>query len=261
MAVIDLPDPAQFDQVLESLHERVRAYTKAPAATSYVRAAALYPPYLAHLGDEGLGVMVSRQLPRKTKEMIAVGVSMTNGCEYCIRAHTTVLKKMFKVSDGEIVELAAVTAHANGQAALAAALQIDPDGTVAGPFQPVGEDGDPLLAEIREALGEVPVHYRVLARDPQFLKLHWQRERGILLGGAIDRPVKHLVSLGVAASRGARYLVAWHGAAARRLGVTEDQLFEALMVIDAFNKNNAFTEGLQLELGVWGQDGGPPAAR
>lgn len=32
------------------------------------------------------------KLGRKIKEIIAVAVSATNGCEYCVNAHTTALK-------------------------------------------------------------------------------------------------------------------------------------------------------------------------
>lgn len=253
MSIIELVDDQQFEDELKKLDERVRAYTKAPYTSTFVKAAAHHPHFLANLGDEGLLVMPTRQLPRKSKEMIAVAVSMTNGCEYCIRAHSTVLKRMFKFSDPELVELAAVTAHVNGLAGLEAAFQIRPDGSVEGPFQPLTEEDEPLLADIRQALGDVPLYYRLLARKRAFLQLIWDREQGVMRQGHIALRDKHLMALAVAATRGAHYAVRWHTAALQRLGVEEDAIFEGLMVCDLFNKNNTFTEGLLLEMGVWGQ--------
>ncbi|MBI2939622.1 MAG: peroxidase-related enzyme [Chloroflexi bacterium] len=39
-------------------------------------------------------VMPGGELPRQLKEMVAVVVSQANGCQYCVNAHTAVLKMM-----------------------------------------------------------------------------------------------------------------------------------------------------------------------
>jgi AhpD family alkylhydroperoxidase len=194
--------------------------------------------------------MPSRKLRRQLKETIAVAVSMTNGCDYCIRAHTRVLKNMFKVSDADIVEIAAATAHVNGLVTFEKAMLIDRDG-VKGLFQPKEVEAESLLREVQDMLGSVPLYYRVLANHPDYLKIIWEREKATMLEGKLDRCAKEFIALAVSATRGAEYSIRFHTEQLTLLGVTKEELFEAIMVIEIFNKNNKFTEGLLLTPGVW----------
>ncbi len=58
--------------------------------TPYVAASAHHVTYLANIAEEP-----SRKLRRKLKEMLAVAISMVNGCAYCVTAHSRVLNQMF----------------------------------------------------------------------------------------------------------------------------------------------------------------------
>ena len=61
-----------------------------------------------------------------TKEIIAVAVSATNGCAYCVNSHTAALRKLGL--DAEAVgEVLAVAALFNSTNALADGYQIEPD--------------------------------------------------------------------------------------------------------------------------------------
>jgi len=71
-------------------------------------------------------IMGPGKLDRKTKEIIAVAVSTANGCEYCINAHTAVLKKMGLV-DTEITELMAVVDLFSGFNKLLDGLRVESD--------------------------------------------------------------------------------------------------------------------------------------
>ncbi len=55
----------------------------------------------------------ARQARRKTKEVIALAVSATNNCEYCINAHTAALKHM-GFDDEAITELLVIVDEFNG---------------------------------------------------------------------------------------------------------------------------------------------------
>lgn len=57
------------------------------------KAWASHPPTLARLWHGLKDVMAPGALDPLTKEMIAVAVSATNGCEYCIRSHTLAARK------------------------------------------------------------------------------------------------------------------------------------------------------------------------
>ena len=61
-----------------------------------------------------------------TREIIAVAVSATNGCAYCVNSHTAALQKLGLTTEG-IAEVLAVTSLFNSTNALAEGYQIEPD--------------------------------------------------------------------------------------------------------------------------------------
>ena len=67
------------------------------------------PKLLKALWNLRNAVMEHGKLSRKTKEMIALAVSIANNCEYCVYAHADELKKL-GVSQEEILEVAGVVA-------------------------------------------------------------------------------------------------------------------------------------------------------
>ena len=71
-------------------------------------------------------VMVDGRLDRLTKEMIAVAVSATNGCEYCIASHTAVARKL-GMDDEMLGELLAVVGMFNQTNRLANGYQVEVD--------------------------------------------------------------------------------------------------------------------------------------
>lgn len=66
------------------------------------------------------------RLDARTREMIAVAVSATNGCTYCVNSHTTALKKL-GVDDETLGEVLAVAGLFNMTNSLADGYQIEPD--------------------------------------------------------------------------------------------------------------------------------------
>ena len=66
------------------------------------------------------------RLDPKTREMIALAVSATNGCPYCINSHTAALRKL-GVDDESLGELMAIVGLFNMTNALANGYQIQPD--------------------------------------------------------------------------------------------------------------------------------------
>lgn len=251
MSVIRLLDESEYEEHIAELDQKVREYTKAPVMTNYVKAGAYKPYFLEQSAAEHLDVMPStKHLRRNVKEMVAVAVSMTVGCEYCIRAHVGVLKRMFKAEDEDIVELALTQAHYNGLAGFEQAVGITLDG-VNGIFSPLSPDEEPLLREIEAQLGMLPLYYQVMARDPNWLQHIWKREVGCMFDGNLERRDKHFIALATAASRGASYSVHFQAEMLQHLGATEEQIWEAIRVIALFNHNTKYTEGLLLQPGVW----------
>lgn len=66
------------------------------------------------------------RLDPKTREMIALAVSATNGCPYCINSHTTALLKL-GVDEEALGELMAIVGLFNMTNALANGYQVEPD--------------------------------------------------------------------------------------------------------------------------------------
>jgi AhpD family alkylhydroperoxidase len=61
-----------------------------------------------------------------TKEIIALAVSITNGCEYCINSHSAAVLKL-GLDREALGELVAVTELYNGMNRVAEAYQVAPD--------------------------------------------------------------------------------------------------------------------------------------
>lgn len=61
-----------------------------------------------------------------TREIIALAVSATNGCDYCINSHTAAVRKL-GLDVEALGELMAVVALFNGTNAIANGYQIEPD--------------------------------------------------------------------------------------------------------------------------------------
>jgi AhpD family alkylhydroperoxidase len=68
----------------------------------------------------------SARLDPKTREMIALAVSATNACPYCINSHTAALRKL-GVDLETLGELMAIVGLFNMTNALANGYQIEPD--------------------------------------------------------------------------------------------------------------------------------------
>ena len=70
--------------------------------------------------------MAAGRLDPLTKEMIAVAVSATNNCDYCIRSHTAAARKL-GMDDKMLGELMAVVGMFNQTNRLANGYQIEVD--------------------------------------------------------------------------------------------------------------------------------------
>ena len=66
------------------------------------------------------------RLDPKTREIIALAVSATNGCSYCVNSHTAALKKL-GVDTETLGEVLAITSLFNQTNALADGYQVEPD--------------------------------------------------------------------------------------------------------------------------------------
>ena len=87
---------------------------------------AVHPPTLKRLWEGIKQVMAPGRLNPVTKEMIAIAVSATNGCEYCIRTHTASARKL-GMDDETLGEVMAVVGMFNQTNKLVFGYQVEVD--------------------------------------------------------------------------------------------------------------------------------------
>lgn len=112
--------------IVRDVYADIRKTFGLPAVPNLFKVMAHNPAYLQSSWQRVKVVMGPGLLDRKTKEMIAVAVSATNGCDYCVRAHTAALRSMGS-TDGELVELMAVVDLFSGFNKMLEGLQVDND--------------------------------------------------------------------------------------------------------------------------------------
>jgi AhpD family alkylhydroperoxidase len=85
-----------------------------------------HPPLLEEVWRSLNRAMQPGRLDALTKEMIALAVSATNGCTYCIRSHTAAARKL-GMDDAMLGELMAVVGTFNQTNRLADGYQVEVD--------------------------------------------------------------------------------------------------------------------------------------
>ncbi len=86
--------------------------------------------------------------------------------------------------------------------------------------------------------------YLLMGHTPEYLAASWSRSR-YLYGRDTKFTVKqkHVLTLGISATNNCEYCVRSHTTRLRQLGVTNEELAELLMVVDAVNGYDKFAEG------------------
>ncbi len=138
-------------------------------------------------------------------------------------------------------------AAAPGRAATAPGHESGP-----GPSQAADEVAA-LLAEIQAAVPpamgrtQVPALWRILARNPHYLRSTWRKEQVVMRDGAIGARDKRRTALGVAMSVRSPYMIEYHAAILRRAGDGDEDILEILGVVDHYTTLNTLSEGMQIE--------------
>ncbi|MEY2433275.1 MAG: hypothetical protein QOC92_3000, partial [Acidimicrobiaceae bacterium] len=102
MALVPLVEEATATGVVAEVFDDIRTSRNLAKVPNFWRAIAHYPDYLRSEWSKLRTILETGTIDRKTKEMIAVAVSATNSCDYCIRSHTDALRAL-GATDAEIV--------------------------------------------------------------------------------------------------------------------------------------------------------------
>jgi AhpD family alkylhydroperoxidase len=125
-ATVPLVEERDAQGVVREIFDDIKATKGIDFVPNFWRTLATYPPLLEETWRRLKATMTPGRLDLKTKEMIALAVSATNGCDYCINSHTAALKKL-GVDDETLGELMAVVGLYNTTNTLAEAYQVRPD--------------------------------------------------------------------------------------------------------------------------------------
>ena len=124
MALVPLVEEADATGVVKEVYDDIKASRGLAEVPNFWKAIAHHPDYLKAEWEKLKTLMSGGVLDRKVKEMIAVAVSATNACDYCIRSHTDTLRAL-GATDAEIVELLAIVDFFNGSNAIASGLKVE----------------------------------------------------------------------------------------------------------------------------------------
>lgn len=126
MSLFPLVEEAQATGKVREVFEDIKRTKEIDFVPDIWRALANNPDHLEQTWTKLKAIMRPGKLDMLTKEIIALAVSITNGCEYCINSHSAAVLKLG--SDREALgELVAVTELYNGMNRVAEAYQVAPD--------------------------------------------------------------------------------------------------------------------------------------
>lgn len=126
MPTVKLADAATTDPRVKAIFDDIKATKKIDWVPNFWRALAAHPEHLELCWSRAKVIMKPGKLDMLTKEIIALAVSITNSCRYCINSHTAAVQKL-GLTDEQHGELLAVVGLYNQFNKLADAFQIEPD--------------------------------------------------------------------------------------------------------------------------------------
>jgi len=126
MSTVKLVDEETASPSVRAVFEDIKATKKIDRVPNIWRALASHPEHLELCWTRLKAIMRPGKIDALTKEIIALAVSATNGCDYCINSHTAAVQKL-GLDDEGLGEVLAVVGLFNSMNKLADAYQVAPD--------------------------------------------------------------------------------------------------------------------------------------
>lgn len=127
MATVTLVPETSDDPVVQRVFADIKATKKIDFVPNFWRALASHPEHLDLCWAKAKAIMQDgKHLSLLIKEIIALAVSATNGCRYCVNSHTAAAMKLGLDEEG-LGEVLAVVGLYNAFNKLADAYQVEPD--------------------------------------------------------------------------------------------------------------------------------------
>jgi AhpD family alkylhydroperoxidase len=126
MATVKLIEYPQASAEVRAVYDDIMATRKTDRINNFWKALAGHPPTLRRTWESVKEVMTPGALDARTKEMVYLAVSASNGCDYCIASHTASARAQ-GMTDAMLGELMAVVGMANETNRLANGYQVEID--------------------------------------------------------------------------------------------------------------------------------------
>ena len=126
MPTVAMVEYEQATPEVRAIYDDIMAVKGIDFVPNFWKTLASHPPLLEEVWRGLSRAMAPGRLDALTKEMIALAVSATNACEYCIRSHTAAARKL-GMDDAMLGELMAVVGTFNRTNKLADGYQVTVD--------------------------------------------------------------------------------------------------------------------------------------
>src|SRR6202162_999091 len=126
MPTVKLVEEAGADRRVAAIYDDIKATKKIERVPNFWRALATNPDNLERCWNQAKAIMKPGKLDLLTKEIIALAVSITNSCRYCINSHTAACQKLGMTPEQYGEFLAAARLY-NSVNKMADAFQVEPD--------------------------------------------------------------------------------------------------------------------------------------
>lgn len=124
--IVKLVDENTDDPKVRAIFADIKATKKLDRIPNIWRALAAHPEHLELCWTRLKAIMQPGKVDLLTKEIVALAVSVTNSCRYCINSHTAAVLKL-GLDDAQLSEVLAVIGLYNQMNKVADAYQVEPD--------------------------------------------------------------------------------------------------------------------------------------
>ena len=126
MATVALIEYEDASPEVRAVYDDIREVRQTDFINNFWKGLANNPAQLRRTWEQIKAVMAPGALDPLVKEMIYIGVSVANSCEYCIHSHTAAARAK-GMSDEQYAELLAVIGLASHTNGLVSTLQLEVD--------------------------------------------------------------------------------------------------------------------------------------
>ncbi len=151
MPTVQMVEYADATSEVRAVYDDIMSVKGIDFVPNFWKTLASHPPLLIDVWCSLRDTMAPGRLDALTKEMVALAVSATNGCEYCTRSHTAAARKL-GMDDGMLGELMAVVGVFNRTNKLADGYRVEVDPVLtAGASAPPAAAAPPRGRKVRSA--------------------------------------------------------------------------------------------------------------